>query len=691
MNETDSAGHVAGSPSRPGRFRASAVVRRILVGLALGGGAAAIAALLSQVDLFHRFENTSYDWRVRQTAVPVPSDTPIVIVEINESSIRAMEPLVGRWPWPRVVHASAIDYMARAGAKVIAYDVLFLEHEGRSETVIGGQRLTGDQSDQALITSVSGAGNVLLLAEATYEGLAREASDAPSTALLPGVVYEPGSGFQSRRVTLPFAELAGVATGVGHNFLQKDPGSDFARRMLPFVDATGVAVPSLGVAAALAYQAIDSKQVIVEGRYLRVGDARLPLLDVPAMSSDARALPSKQALLRFRSTTPHPDGSTSVFPTYSMFDVLLSADQLASGREPVVPRSTFAGKLVFVGTSAAGTYDSYATPFSDNAPGVELHATMADNLLSRQFMRRASPSTDVALIVAAAIVTGVAATVLPAVWGSVAVVVLTAAFVVGLVRAVGDGLWIAAVAPLTGVGLALFGGVAWQYVVEGRGKREMRRLFGRYVSKDVIEQLTDNPSMAVLGGQRRTMSVLFSDIRGFTAASEHGEPEAIVAQLNEYFGAMVEVLFEHQGTLDKFVGDMVMGLFGAPIPDARHADHAVAAALEMTSRLATLNARWKTEGKPALDIGIGINSGEMIAGNIGSEAIMSYTVIGDAVNLGARLESLNKDYGSRILISQATRDALTTTVATRLIGPVVVKGRQQPVMVYEVPTTEHSA
>jgi adenylate cyclase len=180
------------------------------------------------------------------------------------------------------------------------------------------------------------------------------------------------------------------------------------------------------------------------------------------------------------------------------------------------------------------------------------------------------------------------------------------------------------------------------------------------------------------------MTVLFSDIRGFTAASEKATPEAVVSQLNEYFGAMVEVLFRHRGTLDKFVGDMVMGLFGAPLPDARHADHAVGAALDMTETLDRLNGKWRTEGRPELNIGIGINSGEMIAGNIGSEAIMSYTVIGDAVNLGSRLESLNKDYGTRIIISEATRARLTVPVETRLLGDVTVKGRAQAVQIYEV-------
>jgi adenylate cyclase len=303
-------------------------------------------------------------------------------------------------------------------------------------------------------------------------------------------------------------------------------------------------------------------------------------------------------------------------------------------------------------------------------------------------MRRASRRADLAVAVGAALTAGAIATIVPAVWATIVVTAFGAGLLVWFRQEVAGGLWIAAVPPIGGAGLALLAGVTWQYLVEGRGKREMRRLFGRYVSKDVIEQLTADPAMAVLGGQRREMTVLFSDIRGFTSASEKGQPEAIVAQLNEYFTEMVEVLFRHQGTLDKFVGDMVMGLFGAPVSDARHADHAVAAALEMTTRLDALNDRWRNEGKPPLDIGIGINTGEMIAGNIGSEAIMSYTVIGDAVNLGARLESLNKDYGTRILISDATRAQLTMPVRTREIGAVTVKGRTRPVIVHEVLTTE---
>jgi adenylate cyclase len=662
----------------------SPLVRRAGAAAAIGAGATFLALGLGRAPFVQRVENTSYDWRVASAATPASSSSPIVIVDINESTVRALEPLVGRWPWPRAIHAAAIDYLASSGAKVIAYDVLFGEHEGRSETIINGRTVTGADSDLALAQSVRSAGNVIMLADAVYEGLVKD--DASSGApVLPGRTYRPGAGFEPRpQLQLPYDDLAAAVRGVGHNMLVRDPGSDFARRMLPFVDVRGVAVPSLGMAAALAFLDAPVDRVALDGKALRVGDARMPLLSQPSTGSDGTPQPSKQALLRFRQPAKGPDGVTSMFPGYSFFDVLLSSDQLASGKTPAIPPSAFAGKLVFVGTSAAGTFDSYQTPFAARAGGVELHATLADDLLSRQFMRRASPMVDVALSLSGGLAAAIAAVWLPVAGATAAVLALGAGFVFWTRHAVGTGLWIGTVVPGLAAAVGLFSGVAWRYFVEGREKRHIKRLFGRYVSKDVIEQLMADPSLANLGGQRREMTVLFSDIRGFTTASEQGTPEAIVDQLNEYFGAMVGVLFRHQGTLDKFVGDMVMGLFGAPLPDPSHADHAVAAALEMTAELERLNAHWKTQGRPVLDIGIGINSGEMIAGNIGAESAMSYTVIGDAVNLGSRLESLNKEYGTRLLISEDTRSRLTMPVTTRPIGNVTVKGKSKAVMVHEV-------
>jgi len=246
------------------------------------------------------------------------------------------------------------------------------------------------------------------------------------------------------------------------------------------------------------------------------------------------------------------------------------------------------------------------------------------------------------------------------------------------------GLWLNMVQPLAVGGLALFFGTAYQYFVEGKEKRKVAKLFGRYVSRDVYSQLMSNPDQAELGGRRREMTVLFSDIRGFTTVTERGEPEELVRQLNEYFSRMVEIVFRHKGTVDKFVGDMVMALFSAPLDDPDHANHAVQAAVDMVKELGDLNRAWVAKGMVQLDIGIGVNSGDMIAGNIGSSSIMSYTVIGDNVNLGARLESLNKDYKTRIIISDATRARLSGDFQTRPLGDVVVKGKSRAVQIFEV-------
>jgi adenylate cyclase len=521
------------------------------------------------------------------------------------------------------------------------------------------------------------------MADATYEGRPGD-PDEPAPDL-PGPSYAVGPGFQARpHLLLPFAELNAVAAGIGHDVLVKDAGTLITRRELPFIDRGGVAVPSLGLAAVLTGR-VRARDVSVDGPTLRVGDARVPLLEDPVPAADGQPeKPSKQALVHYRGQL-HTAGTATLYPTYSFFDILLSEDQLANHQKPALDPALFADKVVLIGTSAAGLADIHATPFSPpGVPGVQIHAAFADGILARYYMRRASFLTDLGVTLGAGVIAGVMATLLPVAWATAIVALLGVGLTLWTRAAVANGLWIALVVPCVALGLSLFGGVAWQYFVEGREKRRVKALFGRYVSKDVFQALMSDPSRARLGGVRIEMTVLFSDIRGFTTASERATPEAVVAQLNEYFTEMVEILFRHQGTLDKFVGDMVMGLFGAPVPDPQHADHAVATALEMVSALRRLNARWVSEGRAPLDIGIGINSGEMIAGNIGSNAIMSYTVIGDAVNLGSRLESLNKEYGTHILISQATRDRLTTPVETRRIGDVKVKGKTQAVTVWEV-------
>jgi adenylate cyclase len=323
-------------------------------------------------------------------------------------------------------------------------------------------------------------------------------------------------------------------------------------------------------------------------------------------------------------------------------------------------------------------------PFPGKMPGAQMHAAVVDDVLSRRPIRPAAWVTSALVTVAAGVILGAVAVALGP-WAAIGVAVAGSAGVGGaLTFAFTRGLWVSLTEPLVAIALATLSGVTYHYVVEGREKRRIKQMFGRYVSRDVYEQLMQDPALARLGGQRRDMSVLFSDIRGFTTVSEAGEPEAIVGQLNEYFSRMVPFVFANRGTVDKFVGDMIMALFGAPLVDADHADHAVATAVQMVAELGRMNQAWVAAGRTALDIGVGINSGEMVAGNIGSESIMSYTVIGDNVNLGARLESLNKTYHSRIIISEATRARLQGRYDIRPLGEVTVKGKTRAVDIYEV-------
>jgi adenylate cyclase len=373
------------------------------------------------------------------------------------------------------------------------------------------------------------------------------------------------------------------------------------------------------------------------------------------------------------------------YADYSFYDLFYSEKQIEAGEKPVVDPARFKNAVVIVGTTAPGLYDLIPVPFPEGKmPGMQIHASVLDSVLSGRFMQPAPRWAGAAALLACALAAGIGLARF-GVWPGLALTAATAAALVAAAVALfSHGLWLRAVQPAAALTLAAFGGVSYQYFVEDRAKRQVKRLFSRYVSKDVFDQLMSDPSRASLGGQRRTMTVLFSDIRGFTTFSEQGRPEEIVQQLNEYFSRMVHVVFEHRGTLDKFVGDAVMALFGAPLDDADHAEHAVQAALAMLKELEGLNRRWAAEDRPTLAIGVGVNTGDMVAGNIGSESIMSYTVIGDAVNLGSRLESLNKQYGTSIIISDATRARVQGRYDIRALGDVVVKGKSQPVAIFEV-------
>jgi adenylate cyclase len=648
------------------------MTKRLIAGLSIGIGAAALSLLLGWTGVLDRPELWTYDWRVRRAANPASVNHDIVFVEFNDTTIRDLAPHVGRWPWPRIVYSTFIDYLNRAPARVIAVDLAFLEPDGTLGTKIGDQTFTAHESDAALVESVEQSRAVALLADAVYEGtVTRDQATQPAEWRTRSPRYRLGPSIEERPLIVPpFQALTDAATALGHNRLALDPDG-VARRMAPFVRSGDRYLPSLGVAAALLAMDVSAEEVMLDGATIRIRDRAIPLVG-PNMMIPYRA----PALVH----------GERAYKTYEARHLFESEQQLLRGEKPLVDPGELKNKIVFLGLTASGLVDVFQSPFGSagKMPGIQVHASMADAVISDRSIRQASKSSRLTATLTLALLVALTTAVLPLPAALAAAVVVVSGFSWYTLAEFRAGLWIEMAGPLTAAAAALFSGTAYRYFVEGAEKRVVKRLFGRYVSRDVYHQLLSNPDLAELGGVRREMTVLFSDIRGFTAVTEKGEPEALVSQLNDYFTRMVDIIFRHRGTVDKFVGDMVMALFGAPVEDDAHAEHAVAAGLEMVDALLALNRQWALEGRPQLDIGIGINSGAMIAGNIGSSSIMSYTVIGDNVNLASRLESLNKEYRTRIIISDATRVRLHGDYTIRPLGNVTVKGKTVPVAIFSI-------
>jgi adenylate cyclase len=668
------------------------ILRKIATGTALGVLASVVVLLVNaSTDLVDRYEFITYDWRMRLAADPQSVNKDIVFVEINDLSIRELQTgFRMRWPWPRVAMGLAIEFLKRAPAKVVAVDVAFPERDYVEQYSFDDpkDKWSGEQSDDNLAVNTRKAGNVVMLADAIYEGIADARVKDAHAAAWTGSPFHAGALAEPRPLVLPpYQSLTDAAAALGHNFAVKD-ADDVVRRMAPFIVSDGKEMPSLGVAAALIAGGFKPGDVSVdaERHVLRIGDRRLELMSRRVGDRDAWSM-----FINYRAPAFVKNANGKLvrpYPSYEFRNVFAAEQEILTGKTPRLDPAVFKDKIVFIGLTASGLIDVFGTPMataeSGSMPGMQVHAAVADSILANRLITPTSMRLRAVIMTILAIAVGLCAAFLTFSRAAAATIVLLTGWTLVTIYAFNNGLWLGLARPLAGGGLTLFFGTAYQYFVEGREKRKVSKLFGRYVSRDVYTQLMKHPERAELGGARRDMTVLFSDIRGFTSVTERGDPEALVAQLNDYFSRMVAIVFRHHGTVDKFVGDMVMALFSAPMDDADHAENAVAAAVDMVKELGELNRDWAAKGMAQLDIGIGVNSGDMIAGNIGSSSIMSYTVIGDNVNLGSRLESLNKEYKTRIIISDATRTRLKTPYDVRPLGDVVVKGKSKAVAIYEI-------
>ena len=614
------------------------------------------------------------DYRLQQRG-PQPALADIVIVAVDDASVAEL----GRWPWSRAVIARLIDTLSAADAAVIGFDVVQSEATASPGLDALRERPTGvDEGTWNTIRRAfdRGAAEDAQLGDAvrrsnrtvlgyyydfnqkgheTVSGTARVSTyNAVTGRGRPQIAHAPA-------IVANLPDLAAAARELGYfNFFPDDDGY-FRRVPLAITYHDEIAVP-LSLAMLRAYQPTNQLSIHfaedggVEG--VRIGAVEVPVA------------PDGQMLVNFRGA-----GKTFTF--------VAAADVLA-GR---VPPGTFRGKLVLVGVTAAALADVRATAFDGQLPGVEIHATVMDNILRRDFVHHPKwiGLVEVAVILSSALLLGVALHLARGVYGALVGLTLLAAYLLGsqwLFRSAGLALGL--VYPLLAISLTYVAITVQQYVVEEGEKRKIRNAFGLYLPPALANLVSEHPEMLKLGGDKRELTVMFSDIRGFTTLSEGLEPEALVELLNEFLGAMTEVIFAHDGTLDKYIGDAIMAVWGAPISQSDHAARACLAALGMKARLRELADQWAQRGLPPLDIGIGLNTGPMVVGNMGSARRLSYTVIGDNVNLASRLEGLNKMYGSGIIVSESTLQAAANTVVARELDLVRVKGKKLPVRIFEI-------
>src|SRR5262245_61877038 len=450
--------------------------------------AAVLAGALGLLNFFQNIELQTYDLRVAATARPSAPAEDIVLISIDDESIRRMEPLVGRWPWPRLVHATVIDYLAAAGAKVPGYDILFAERDVR-KFMVGDTEWTGEESDAALVESTKKAGNVVHIAEASSGELAdpsralKENLDAP--ALNNADVPKTGCAEPRPRLTPPFPALADASRGIGHSLFIFDSDGPL-RRLPPVVQVGDRRFPSFAVALTMAAGT------------------------VPALNPRIDYSGNCAVMIPWRGPAESAAG-VPAFASYSFYDVFYSQQQIVEGQKPGIDPALFKNRIVIIGGTAEGLHDAFTTPFPRGAiDGPEVHANMIDALLAPRSIERAPAWTTLGLVIGAVAIVGVAGAFLNAWLTGMAAIVAAGILVWLSVALFARGTWIQLTVPMLALVIAYVGDLAWKYFVEGREKRQIKKLFSRYVSKDVYEQLVANPSLARLGGSRRRTTAKFS-------------------------------------------------------------------------------------------------------------------------------------------------------------------------------------
>lgn len=655
-----------------GRLR-SALVPGAAVALAVAALTAARPRALEDLEL------ALLDARAAAVAARSPASDEVALVLVDEPTVRLAG---GVHPLPRGALAAVVDEARRAGARVVALDYLL---QDPLEGV-----LASENAD--LERAIAGGGVVLAAA------LPRAGAPAPPPAEAGAVAVadDPRRGEVLRRhaadlggaarperfalaTPLPRFALAAAALG-GVSQEQAGNGRIYAlRHVYPAAEGDYMSLP-----LAAAWLARGRPPTRLERDRLVLGPVSAPLA------------PDGRVYLRWKGARDGRRGGPPAYPAVSAAALLRARLAREGAGEPpaAAELAPLAGRVAVVCAAVAGAKDKHPTPLNPAALGGELVATAIDNLLSGEFTRRLPPwgeaAAALALALACALLAAQLASRTARPWAAAGLSAAGAGLLLAAwwrlsTAALGLGLWLPAVGPLAGGLLTAFSAELGLYALERRDRRFIHEALGRYTSPALVQRLLENrEQLERFGGARQDLTVYFSDIRGFTSISEGMDPERLVLLLNEYLSAVTEVIEQHGGYVDKYIGDAVMAVWGAPLATPDHARRACAAALGIRDRLMALRPGWRERFGVELHTRAGINTGPMVAGNIGSRRKANYTVLGDSVNLASRLEGANKTYGTEILLGVGTVTAARGGIVARFVDALRVKGKNRSVWVYEL-------
>jgi adenylate cyclase len=621
-----------------------------------------LALGLSHTHLGQELENLTLDWRFQARAKSdPPAHSKVLVVGIDEDALAKF----GRWPWPREIHGRLMTLLGARPPAAVAFDLLFTEPSGDP---VMDQKF-GD--GLALLPS-----SITAAAAETLENKPKFTAEyAGNTKAITRFQGDPARLIGNDTGLLP-VQIIAESSHVG--FVNSPPGSDGVRRQLPLVVRCGTRVfPSLVLQALLQSEGLDTDAVeVIPGRHVRVTG--------PQKTWEIPVDEQGQMTINYR----HPDSFT-FFP----YAGLVAQLETHQGKEWPKNFPPVEGQVLFIGQSAAGLSDLGPTPHSPQTPLVLTHANALSNILSQDFITQ----SDIRIVIAAWIILALL-TILVLRHGAIWLSVLVPALMIGAYVFAAfylfqsSSLQLPVVWPVFGFILVQGGSMLHRLVIELRAKSRITGMFGAFVAPQVVKQMIASGEEPKLGGHEAEITAFFSDIAGFSSFSEKLTPERLVHLMNDYLSEMTDILHDNGGTLDKFIGDAIVGMFGAPLAFDGHAYHACRAALLIQKRQLELREKWRKEGGWPdivfeMQTRIGLNSGQAIIGNMGSRRRFNYTMMGDTVNLAARSESGAKSYGVYTMITSETKtlaQGFKDDITFRFLDRIVVKGRSKPVEMYEL-------